>query len=515
MRLQARSVLGFVVLSLASLLGRPAAATTYQAIADAALTDQAAVVIEARIASVDPAPLAGTIATDYLVEVERVLKGDVPGSTVVVRVAGGIDPASGLGLKIWGTPELAAGERAILFLLPASDGAYRILHMMLGAFHRRTLDGVALALRDLSEAHEIGAASPAAEGRDAVRDFDGFARWIADRAASPRTTDTPATYILGVARDLLATLPEKYALTLSGGSPIRWFRFDQGADVEWRVNSSGEPGLGLDASIAAFQQALAAWSSNPGTNIRYVYAGTTQATGGIFTSDGINAIDFNDPGSPDPAHSIAGSYVCGVGGVVAAGGPFFYVATKSWNGKGYHEAIEGDVVTNDGAGCLLSDPLMAAQVFAHELGHTLGLAHSLDPDALMFAKAHNDGRGARLSTDDRNAVSQLYGDGSVVPPPPPPPTLLAPTRLIGRATSSTAVSLRWTDRAVGETAYVVEMRRNQKGIAFQPAATLPAGANAIVITGLKAGTAYVFRVRATAGAAASPYSPAAGVATPR
>ena len=202
--------------------------------------------------------------------------------------------------------------------------------------------------------------------------------------------------------------------------------------------------------------------------------------------------------------------------MVAAGGPFFYVATQTWNGKAYHEAIEGDVVTNDGASCLLSNPVMAAQVFAHELGHTLGLAHSLDPDALMFAKAHNDARGARLSTDDRNAVSQLYGDGSVIPPPPPPPpTLLAPTRLTVRATSSTAVSLKWTDRAVGETAYVVEMRRNQKGAFFQTAATLPAGATSAAVTGLKAGTGYVFRVRATAGAAFSPYSPPVGVATPR
>jgi hypothetical protein len=512
MQLHARIALGFLALALTLSFGRPAAATTYQQMADAVLTDQAAVVIEARVASVDPAPLAGTIATDYLVEVERVLKGDVPGSTVVVRVAGGIDPPSGLGLKIWGSPELAAGERAILFLLPAPDGAYRILHMMLGAFHRRTLSGVPLALRDLSEAHEIGAASPAAEGRDAVRDFEGFARWIADRAAR---IDSPATYVRGAAKDLLATLPEKYALTLSGGTPIRWFRFDQGASVEWRVNSTGEPGLGLDGSIAAFQQALAAWSSNPGTNIRYVYVGTTQATGGIFTSDGINAIDFDDPGRPDPTHSIPGSYVCGGGGVVAAGGPFFYVATRTWKGKAYHEAIEGNVVTNDGAGCLLRNPSLAAQVFAHELGHSLGLAHSLDPDALMFAKAHNDGRGARLSSDDRNAVSQLYGDGSVIPPPPPPPTLLAPNRLTVRATASTAVSLRWVDRAVGETAYVVEMRRNQKGVVFQPVATLPAGATTAMVTGLRAGTAYVFRVRATAGAVFSPYSPAVGAATPR
>jgi hypothetical protein len=185
MQLHGRFALGFLVLALPLPLSRPAAATTYQQMADAALTDQAAVVMEARIVGADPAPLAGTIATDYLVEVERVLKGDVPGSTVVVRVAGGVDPASGLGLKIWGAPQFATGEQAILFLLPAPDGAYRILHLMLGAFHQRTLAGRTVALRDLSEAHEIGAASPAAEGTDAVRDFDGFARWISDRAGRP------------------------------------------------------------------------------------------------------------------------------------------------------------------------------------------------------------------------------------------------------------------------------------------------------------------------------------------
>ena len=100
------------------LLRQPATATTYKMMSDSALADQATAVVEARIASVElGALLDGTPSTDYLVEVNRVLKGDILGSTLVVRVPGGVNP-EGLGLKIWGAPRFAEGENAILFLRP-------------------------------------------------------------------------------------------------------------------------------------------------------------------------------------------------------------------------------------------------------------------------------------------------------------------------------------------------------------------------------------------------------------
>ena len=141
--------LALSLLALPFLLRQPAAATTYMMMPDSALADQAAVVADVRIVDVSGAPIVREPATDYLVEVNRVLKGDPAGSTIVVRVPGGVDP-EGLGLKIWGAPQFATGEEALLFLRPAQDGTYRILHLMLGAFHQRTVDGKTLALRDLS-----------------------------------------------------------------------------------------------------------------------------------------------------------------------------------------------------------------------------------------------------------------------------------------------------------------------------------------------------------------------------
>jgi hypothetical protein len=200
------------------------------------------------------------------------------------------------------------------------------------------------------------------------------------------------------------------------------------------------------------------------------------------------------------------------------GGPFFYSSTRTYQGQRYHEAVEGDIVTNDGTECFFqNDPSVAQEVFAHELGHTLGLGHSSNRDALMFANAHDDGRGARLSDDDRAGIAKLYGNGSTGGngggSGGGSATLVAPARVRGQATSRTAVSLTWRDKSTGETGYVIEVKVNTKGAKFQPAATLGANAASAVVTGLNPGTSYVFRVHSVAGAKSSGYGSAV-VATP-
>jgi hypothetical protein len=459
-----------------ALLAGPAWATSYKMMPDSALADQAKVVVDVKVVGVDSAPVVdGPPSTDYLIEVNRVIKGDLSGSTLVVRVPGGINP-KGLGLKIWGAPQFTEGENALLFLNPAKDGTYHILHLMLGAFHRRTVDGRAVALRDLSEAHEVGG-----QGQDVVRDFDRFADWLADRSAGIRHE---GSYLLSPTKAMLTGIDPKFVLlTYTDGISIRWFRFDAGQSVPWRVQADGQPGLGLAASIQAFQTGLNAWNSDPNTNINYTYAGTTTSTTGLSSSDGINAIIFNDPNS-----SVDGVFDCGTGGVIARGGPFFR-STRLYKGQPFYETVEADIETNDGTECFFAnDPSVAQEVWAHELGHTLGLGHSLLPDALMFAFAHNDGRGARLAADDRAGINVLYGTGSSGA------TLLAPQNLKGHATSNTEVSLTWRDRSVGEAGYRVEVKVGKNK--YQEIKQLDANASSAVVSNLTPGTTYTFRVRA-------------------
>ncbi|HEX4960089.1 MAG TPA: matrixin family metalloprotease [Thermoanaerobaculia bacterium] len=485
-------VLSLFVLSL--VVSLPVGATTYMMMPDSALADQARAVVDVRVVGVDSAPVVdGPPSTDYLVEVNRVLKGDLPGSTLVVRVPGGINP-QGLGLRIWGAPQFAPGEDAILFVNPAKDGTYRILHLMLGAFHRRTLNGQPVALRDLSEAQEIGKDFDG-NGQDAIRQFDRFSDWIADRAEGFRHE---GSYVLGTAKAQLSSTTENFTFLIPGdGNPIRWFRFDLGQNVQWKVNNQGQPGLGLTATIQAFQTAMNVWNNDPNTNINYVYTGTTAATAGFDHSDGINAIVFGDPNN-----DVEGNFDCSSGGVIAQGGPFFTNATRSYKGQLYHEAVEADIETNDGTDCLFGDnPTGAQEVFGHELGHTLGLGHSALRDALMFANVHNDGRGARLTDDDRAGIAVLYGTGSGGGGGSAP---AAPQKLTAQAISNTSVVLNWRDRATNEDTYRVEVKVGKNK--YNEIKQLPANSITVQIDNLTPGTTYTFRVRAAGGGKFSPYA---------
>ncbi|XP_040833163.1 stromelysin-1 [Ochotona curzoniae] len=75
-------------------------------------------------------------------------------------------------------------------------------------------------------------------------------------------------------------------------------------------------------------------------------------------------------------------------------------------------------------------------VAAHELGHSLGLFHSANPEALMYPvyKSFTDLAHFRLSQDDVNGMQSLYGppptssDNSVVPMEPHPPASRTPAK---------------------------------------------------------------------------------------
>lgn len=394
--------LALVALALATPVAQ---ATTYVSMPDEALVDLATVAAVLRVESKRAAPAAP--AVDYEMSVERLLKGALPAGRVTVRVPGGAGPG-GRALRIWGAPQFREQERVLLFLAPRRDGTHEVLHLALGAFHIVELGTRSVALRDLSgmrEARSVrGAIESVPSGPDSARDLGRFARWTVDRAAGRRRA---ADYFTALPELDRRRLNAPFTLFELGGLNLRWFEFDSSGSVAFGAHEDGQDGV-TGGGFTEIQSSLAAWNADPVTPVSYTYGGTTTASAGFTVDDGQNTVLFNDP------NDEISPFTCGFGGVLAIGGVWFDAGdTGVFDGTTYLRIPEADVVTNDGLACFFASSIDAAaaaeELFAHELGHTLGINHSAEGDALMNAFLHNDGRGASLAADDHAALRALYG----------------------------------------------------------------------------------------------------------
>jgi hypothetical protein len=91
------------------------------------------------------------------------------------------------------------------------------------------------------------------------------------------------------------------------------------------------------------------------------------------------------------------------------------VTTTWWNnqtsvvgGNSFLRIVEADVAFSKTMQCFLGISSNLAEVACHELGHAIGLAHSSDTTAMMYAVAHGHGRDATLGNDDKSGVLTIY-----------------------------------------------------------------------------------------------------------
>jgi len=315
-------VIGTVLLAVLPL---PADATSYVRMRDADLADQAPVIAEVRVLERETGVSPGLPSTRYQTEVLRVLKGHLPASRITVRVPGGAS-ADGTVLEVFGAPHLAPGERALLFLAPRTDGTWDPVHLMLGVFRVAGSPDLPLAVRDLSEAHEVelpGRRLPP-EPPGTVRDLERFAAWLADRA---RGVEREADYRIDLPTEGLRRTLDPFVLFPDNGRcsdgqrlSIRWTKLELGQSVRWLANSSGQPGMS-GGGLAELQRAMEVWVDDPGSEIQLLFQGTTSATSGTGGADGLIVFD-------DPNDEIASSFDCQTGGVLAVGGPSFLCQPK-------------------------------------------------------------------------------------------------------------------------------------------------------------------------------------------
>ncbi len=468
-------------------------ATSFVRVSDEHLADRASVIAEVLVLGVDPAPGAGIPVTDYQVEVKDLIAGYTPGSSLVVRAPGGVRD-DGTVLHIDGAPRFASGQRALLFLRAGAVGTYQVLYLAQGAFRIEERDGQPIARRELYGAIEIQLPGLGAQEPETPRDLERFRSWLVDRSEG---LVRPADYRIEPSETDLAGVPEKYTLLMSpGGRPARWRQFDTNGNVRFRAHQAGQPGQ-PGGGFSQFQTALAAWTNESHTPIRYLYGGTTSASGGLSSGDGTNAILFDDPnGHP----AFDGTFSCSAGGVLAIGGwGAASTAEHSHNGTTFWTIAEADIVTNKGLDCALPNTRLLEEMFAHELGHTLGLGHSTNSGALMFPFIHNDGRGASLSGDEVEGITFIYGT------PPAAPSDLTATA------ADDHIRLSWRDNANDESSFQIERKTTGS---FSHLRTVGANSRQYDDTSASPGITYTYRVRARNGAGESAYADEASAMIP-
>ena len=376
----------------------PASATTFVMAETEDLFAAADVVVLGRVVAIDDSGEVAALHTRIRVAVDEIVKGpQAPEMTVVEPGGRNADHQR----WIHGAPRFFVGERVLLFLVRNRQGELETLFLAMGKFAvARSTNGVDLAVRDLGGARALSVR------RGRLRAVSGVTAY-----ALPHLLAALRGMAAGGAPPLVASVGTQESFTFAGPPLTRWFEADASVPIRYHISVDGDAALGPAASAEAADAALAAWTDAPCSELVLVDGGAADPAA-FSECDGRTEISFNDPFGEiaDPVHCA---------GVLALGGVCFRNDTpEDFNGATFSRITEGDVMVNNGFGdCPFWTAQNVAELLTHEVGHTLGLAHSSedpnesDPslrEATMYYAAHFDGRGAVLASDDVAAICALY-----------------------------------------------------------------------------------------------------------
>lgn len=414
----AKTVLRFVfLLSFILVSTRLGSATTVIVPSDDDLIIGARLIIRGRVLSQATSfdEQRNMVFTYVTLRVQEVLKGQVTARRIVIKEPGGV--AGDRGAVIHGAPVFHLNENVIVYLDTWPDGSLRVHQMYLGKFsiERDPATGEQIVVRQkagpyvdvLPQSLSAGEARPVTD-RMELSTYSAMVRaklsanWY--RAQEFESVHyngipvlpSPAGYNARVASGLIQP---QYTF-LSPSAPLRWFEPDSGQPVVFLVKPDGAPSSQITDDVTA---AMTAWSSVSGSSLRLQMGGTTSQCG---ASGSINTIAFDNCD-----RQFSASPTCA--GVLAVGGASYTPSqSKVVNGTTFFRAGLGHISFNPFANCHFSQRCNLQEVLTHELGHTIGLGHSNDSSATMYALAHFDGRCAGLRADDVNGVTFIYPSGA-------------------------------------------------------------------------------------------------------
>lgn len=213
----------------------------------------------------------------------------------------------------------------------------------------------------------------------------------------------------------------------------------RGGTVDWYYNPAGAPAdLSTDTMLNIYRTSIAKWEAV--CNVKFNYKGITSATSWRHETyasiDRINAFGWTTFTDSFASYGGYAWYWYDLPNFMAD-------ANLSINTKGNFNA---------------SNTSQLEGLITHELGHVLGIGHSDQASAIMFANPYNSLEYQRtLRADDIDACVSLYGKGAT---PTPTPSLAAHDIIFNWAEKvlpsyfSPAVATQSVTDAAGNKAYL-------------------------------------------------------------
>ncbi len=400
-------ILAFAALCLLTADAQVATATTAIQPSDVELVVSARAIVTGEVTEITTAVHNGMVYSYIRLKVDEVLKGNGLASDLVLKQPGG--EAGDLGTLIYGMPRFEIGKKVLLYLDTWNDGALRVHQWFLGKFDIRQDPSSAepIVVRDEMEGASVRLHTGTVSTRLAfLSSYKTLVtQLLAENAERSRTFERETYGNL-----IMLAQPSEFETAYKRGQsvpqwvsinppqPPRWFEADSNQTIPFYVNSAGAP-AGVSDDVA---EALNTWTQATGSSLRLALMGETTSCG-INNSDGRNSISFNNCDNYF-------SRTDGCSGILGTGGIIRYIPSQSKviNGQTFYKALEGKVSMNPYGLCNIVNRCDLQEVITHEIGHALGLGHSEDDTATMFAVVHFDNRCSYLLGDDVQGIRFLY-----------------------------------------------------------------------------------------------------------
>jgi hypothetical protein len=423
-------------------------ATVLVPVSETDLTQHAAAIVIGTVKQIESYwdPHAGHIFTHITVSPQDILKGSLAQEDLVLKQHGGTVGSRHMWIE--GSPSFTRGEKVLVFVDRNADGSARVDQLYLGKFSLFTdkETGKEFAYRGDTPTGVRILSQSSKKQSTFTPFFNEFLEVAPMKERIQAILQSSSSIGISTAEPFISPLiplhsesEQREGFVLIRPIPVRWFEPDAGEPVTLLINPNHIFPNGEERINAGIE----AWSGLPRSTFSFRLGGQTEAEG--FRQDDVSAISF-----ADPLDQLTNPIDC-TGILAAVALTSISDESRTMHEQTFFRIAEADLVFADGwENCReFQDPTNLDEATTHELGHIVGLGHSPNPEAIMFAFARFDGRGARLAQEDKDGVAFLYPDSTF---PPCTYSLSSSKRSVSSSGTVASVQVRTSERC-GWTAF--------------------------------------------------------------